>query len=415
MADKALGNDPLAGLGTPGERSEAERSARLLAIHRDADPPAQARGEAPEAGGAGDGGRADAARLDRRLAALERRVERALRSIREEAAAPDAEEERERLLRSLRDLNERLDAVASGTAKLAQDHRGLFRRARGIARRAGDLVSPDYYGRMLGEFGLRDRSSQVDEFGMDPVYRESMKPLIEFLYRRWWRVRLEGISNIPMRGPALLVGNHAGVIPLDAMMVSYAVESRHPAKRRARFMIEDWFATLPFANPLIARAGAARAHRENAERLLRTGHLVGAFPEGTKGSLKYYRDRYRVQRFGRGGSVRLAMRTGAPIIPFAVVGSEEIYPVVAKANWLARLLGMGELPVTANALLGPLGLVPLPSKWIIRFGDPMDMSRYDPADAENDVLVNDLTDRLRRTVQEMVDQLLAKRKSPWRG
>jgi 1-acyl-sn-glycerol-3-phosphate acyltransferase len=409
MAGKALGSDPLAGLGTPGEQNEAERSARLLAMHRDADPPAPAPGEAPEEGGA------DAACLDRRLAALNRRVERSVRSIREEVAVPDADQERERLWRSLRDLNERLDAVASGVAKLARGRRGFFRRARGIARRAGDLVSPDYYGRMLGEFGLRDRSRQVDEFGMDLVYRESLRPLFEFLYRRWWRVRLEGISNIPMRGPALLVGNHAGVIPLDAMIVSYALESRHPAKRRVRFMIEDWFATLPFANPLLARAGAARAHRENAERLLRTGHVVGAFPEGTKGSLKYYRDRYQVQRFGRGGSVRLGMRTGAPIIPFAVVGSEEIYPVVAKVNWLARLLGMGELPVTANAALGPLGLIPLPSKWIIRFGDPMDMSRYGPADADNDVLVNDLTDRLRRKVQEMVDQLLTKRKSPWRG
>jgi 1-acyl-sn-glycerol-3-phosphate acyltransferase len=412
VADKALGNDPLAGLGTPGERNEAEGRAQILAIHRDVDPSGPPPGEPPETGSPKGGGRA---RWDNRLATLERRVDRALRSIRQEVPAPDADRERERLLRSLRDLNERLDAIASATAKLAQERRGFFRRARGIARRAGDLVSPDYYGKILGEFGLRDRSSRVDEFGMDPVYRESMKPLIEFLYRRWWRVRIEGIASIPVRGPALLVGNHAGVIPLDAMIVSYAIESRHAAKRRVRFMIEDWFATLPFANPLLARAGAARAHRENAERLLRTGHLVGAFPEGTKGSLKYYRDRYRVQRFGRGGSVRLAMRTGAPIIPFAVVGSEEIYPVIAKANWLARLLGMGELPVAANAVLGPLGVIPLPSKWIIHFDEPIDMSRYGPADAENDMLVNDLTDRLRRTVQERVDQLLTKRKSPWRG
>jgi 1-acyl-sn-glycerol-3-phosphate acyltransferase len=180
-------------------------------------------------------------------------------------------------------------------------------------------------------------------------------------------------------------------------------------------MIEDWFAMLPFASPLLARAGAARAHRENAERLLRRGHIVGVFPEGTKGSLKYYKDRYKVQRFGRGGSIRLALRTGAPIIPFAVVGSEEIYPVVAKVNWIARAMGIGELPVPANLILGPLAFVPLPSKWQIRFGEPIDMRRHDAHDADNDLLVNQMIEDLRRRVQDLVDECLARRRSAWRG
>ncbi len=419
MAGKALGHDPLAGLGTPGERARGQAGV-VLAMRRDPDrgetkPPPPRRKRA--SGGGGAGGRDGDNALDRRLAAIERGVDRALASIHEEVGGPGASGDAgARLARQVRDLDAKLDEVADATARFARRRRrGLFGHARSLAKTAGTLVSPDYYTRKLGEFGLRDRSSQVDEFGMDPVYRARLLPLFEFLFSRWWRVRIEGLDHVPERGPALLVGNHGGVIPFDAAMVSHAIESRHPAKRRARFMIEDWFATLPFASPLLARAGAARAHRENAERLLRRGHLIGVFPEGTKGSLKFYKDRYKVQRFGRGGSVRLALRTGAPIIPFAVVGSEEIYPVIAKVNWLARAIGIDELPIPVNVLLGPLGLVPLPSKWQIRFGEPIDLRGRDPSDADNDLLVNQLIEDLRRRVQALVDESLVRRKSVWRG
>ncbi len=414
MAGKTLGRDPLAGLGTPGERAgerpperkeDPRKESRAAGKSR---PSERAKGHREEKGPEDES-------LARRLEAIEQRVDVALKAMREERDdASDRSGERERMLRVLRALDERVVELAGDTSRLARERRrGLFRGARNIAKLAGELVTPDYYTRKLGEFGLRDRSSQVDEFGMDSVYRSSIRPVMEFLFRRWWRVRLEGISRIPDRGPALLIGNHAGLVPYDAAMVAFGVENRHPAKRRVRFLIEDWFATLPFANPLIARAGAVRAHRENAERLLRTGHLVGAFPEGIKGSLKYYRDRYRVQRFGRGGSVRLAMRMGVPIVPFAIVGSEEIYPVVAKANWLAKIVGLEELPIAMNVLLGPLGFIPLPSRWIIRFGEPIQMEKYGEKAAENDVRVNALTNQLRKRVQKMVDELLEKREKVW--
>jgi 1-acyl-sn-glycerol-3-phosphate acyltransferase len=414
VVGRTLGKDPLAGLGTPGERAgerppggkkDPPKEARATGKSR---PSGRAKGRREEKGPGDES-------LARRLEAIERRVDAALRTMREEGDdAGDRSGERERMVRVLRALDERVVELAGDTSKLARGRRrGLFRGARNIAKLAGELVTPDYYTRKLGEFGLRDRSSQVDEFGMDSVYRSSIRPVMEFLFRRWWRVRREGISRIPDRGPALLIGNHAGLVPYDAAMVAFGVEKRHPAKRRVRFLIEDWFATLPFANPMIARAGAVRGNRENAERLLRTGHLVGAFPEGTKGSLKYYRDRYRVQRFGRGGSVRLAMRTGVPIVPFAIVGSEEIYPVVAKANWLARIVGLEELPIAINVLLGPLGLVPLPSRWVIRFGEPIQMEKHGEKAAESDLQVNALTNQLRMKVQKMVDELLEKRGNVW--
>lgn len=418
MPGNPLGTDPLSGLGTPGERSRNERMGKLRTLPRrePESPPGEGAG-GEESAGRGGGGSASLDALERRLAAIEKKLEKDLRELGEsvgssEEKAPD----RARMLNALRDLDARVASLASATSRFSGKRRGgLFRGARSVTKLAAELVTPDYYTRKLGEFGLRDRSVRVDEFGMDSVYRSSIRPVMEFLFRRWWRVRMEGISNVPQRGAALLVGNHAGVIPYDAAMVAFGIENRHPAKRRVRFLIEDWFATLPFASPLITRAGAVRAHRENAERLLKTGHLVGAFPEGTKGSLKFYKDRYKVQRFGRGGSVRLAMRTGVPIIPFAVVGSEEIYPVIAKANWLAKAIGLGELPISANALLGPLGVIPFPSKWIIRIGKPIPMAKYGAGKAENDILVNKLTNDLRREVQTMVDDLLEKRASIWRG
>lgn len=417
MAGGPLGNDPLSRVGGPEGTSRRETTVRLLP-RREPPPGAGGAEETPRASGSGsDDGGPDLDRLERRLSEIERRLEEELAGLRREAVRRSSRPTgREDIFGAVREVDDRVAELANRTSRFARGRRrGLFRGARNVAKVAGELVRPDYYSRKFAEFGLRDRSVRVDEFGMDPAYRSSIRPVMEFLFRRWWRVRIEGISNIPERGAALLVGNHAGVIPYDAAMISFGIEMRHPARRRVRFLIEDWFATLPFASPLIARAGAVRANRENAERLLRTGHLVGAFPEGTKGSLKYYKDRYKVQRFGRGGSVRLAMKTGVPIIPFAVVGSEEIYPVIAKANLLARTLGLGELPVAANLLLGPLGLLPLPSKWIIRIGQPVDVARRGARGAEDEILVNRLANELRENVQQMVDDLLTRRKNAWRG
>jgi hypothetical protein len=248
VAGKTLGKDPLSGLGTPGERA-GERPAgkkkgprKESKASRKSRPAGQGKGRREEVGPEDES-------LARRLEAIEQRVDEALGAMREQRhGAGDRSGERERMVRALRALDERVVELAGDTSR-----RGLFRGARNIAKLAAEMVTPDYYTRKLGEFGLRDRSSRVDEFGMDSVYRSSIRPVMEFLFRRWWRVKLEGISKIPDRGPALLIGNHAGLIPYDAAMVAFGVENRHPAKRRVRFLIEDWFATLPFANPLIAR------------------------------------------------------------------------------------------------------------------------------------------------------------------
>jgi 1-acyl-sn-glycerol-3-phosphate acyltransferase len=259
-------------------------------------------------------------------------------------------------------------------------------------------------------------SLDIDEFGRDPVFAETLRPFFEFLYGVWWRVEASGIEHIPARGAALLVSNHSGVLPYDGAMIKLAIENNHPARRVCRMLILDMFALLPFLAPTLMKHGEVRAHPDNAERLLGKGELVGVFPEGVKGVGKYFTERYRLARFGRGGFVRIALRTGAPIIPCAVVGAEEIHPILARADWVGAPLGLPYFPLTPTfPWLGPLGLVPLPTKWSLDFGDPMPMDAYGPEAAEDPILVNRLSQDVRATIQKMIDGRLARRRSVWFG
>jgi 1-acyl-sn-glycerol-3-phosphate acyltransferase len=259
-------------------------------------------------------------------------------------------------------------------------------------------------------------SEDVDEFGSDPRFTESLEPFFEFLYAVWWRVETTGIERVPEGGPGLIVANHSGVLPYDGVMIKLAVRHEHPARRDCRMLALDMFALLPFLAPLLAKSGAVRANPENGERLLAKGELVGVFPEGVKGVGKRFKERYKLARFGRGGFIRLALRTGSPIIPCAVVGAEEIHPVVAKADWVGRPFGLPYFPITPTfPMLGPLGVVPLPTKWSIDFADPIDLSSYGPDAADDPILVNRLSEDVRTTIQGMIDGRLARRRSVWFG
>jgi 1-acyl-sn-glycerol-3-phosphate acyltransferase len=259
-------------------------------------------------------------------------------------------------------------------------------------------------------------SEQVDEFGHDQRFSETIRPLFEFLYTVWWRVEATGIEHVPAVGPGLVVANHSGVLPYDGVMLKLAIRHEHPARRECRMLALDMFGLLPVLAPLLAKSGEVRANPENAERLLGKGALVGVFPEGVKGVGKYYKERYRLARFGRGGFVRIALRTGAPIIPCAIVGAEEIHPVIGKADWIGRPLGFPYFPITPTfPALGPLGLVPLPTKWSLDFGDPVSLAEYGPADADDPILVNRIGERVRQAIQGMIDGRLARRRSVWFG
>jgi 1-acyl-sn-glycerol-3-phosphate acyltransferase len=195
-------------------------------------------------------------------------------------------------------------------------------------------------------------------------------------------------------------------------MLSVGLLREHPLPRYARFLVLDWAFQLPFVSVAMRKVGGVVASPYNALRLLEQDELVAVFPEGAKGAGKPFRERYRLERFGRGGFVEIALRTGSPIVPVAVVGSEEIYPKVAEAPALARVIGAPYFPVTPTfPLLGPLGFIPLPSKWRIEFGEPIDTARFGPEAAEDRSFVFELSEQVRESIQNKVYENLVERGS----
>lgn len=278
---------------------------------------------------------------------------------------------------------------------------------------ARELLSSDFYLRKWGRLAMRGRSEEVDDFGFDPIYDAKIKPVLDFLYTKYFRVETSGIANVPMSGRCLLVANHSGTLPLDGVMLKAAVKREG---RDVRWLTEDFIYHMPFLGSAMNRLGAVRACQENAERLLAKEQLVAVFPEGVKGIGKLFAERYRLQRFGRGGFIKLCLRTGTPIVPVAVTGAEETNPLLFKIEHLSKALGVPYVPVTPTfPLLGPLGLLPAPTKWTIQFGEPLDLSSHGPAAADDEILVGKLAERVRATIQGMLDRTIGSRKSVFFG
>jgi 1-acyl-sn-glycerol-3-phosphate acyltransferase len=258
--------------------------------------------------------------------------------------------------------------------------------------------------RLAGEY-------HEDAWGFDEEFTEAVFPLFEFLYSTWWRVRVEGAANVPGHGRALLVANHSGAIfPFDGAMIATAIQKEHPLPRWVKAMVLNWAFDLPFVSYILRRLGGVAANPANLGRLLEEDQPVMVFPEGQKGFGKSFADRYRLQRFGRGGFVEVALETGSPIVPVAVVGAEEIYPKLGESKPLARAIGSPYVPVTPTfPWLGPLGLLPLPSRWRIEFLEPIDLSGYGPGSSEDRSLVFDLSEQVREQIQEALYRGLVKR------
>ncbi|MDX8055313.1 lysophospholipid acyltransferase family protein [Lentzea sp. BCCO 10_0798] len=258
---------------------------------------------------------------------------------------------------------------------------------------------------------------QVDEFGFDRDLTENLlMPPLKPLYEKWFRVETIGMNNIPSAGGALIVANHSGTVPLDALMTSFGIASEHPAHRHMRMLGADLVFRTPVLGALARKSGQTLACNPDAERLMSSGELVGVWPEGFKGIGKPFKDRYKLQRFGRGGFVSAALKTGAPIIPCSIVGAEEIYPMIGDIKALARLLGFPYFPVTPFfPLLGPLGAIPLPSKWYIEFGEPIRTDVFGENAADDPMLVFNLTDQVRETIQQTLYRLLTQRRNVFLG
>ena len=254
----------------------------------------------------------------------------------------------------------------------------------------------------------------VDAYGFDQeVTQRFFMAALRPIAQKWFRIEVRGFDNIPTEGGALVVSNHSGTIPVDGLMTMVSIHDQ--TGRFLRPLGADLVFQMPIVSSLARKGGATLACSEDAERMLRGGELVGVWPEGFKGIGKPYADRYKLQRFGRGGFVSAALRTGVPIVPLAVVGAEEIYPLVGNIPGLARILGIPYLPITPFfPLLGPLGLVPLPSKWLLEFGEPIRTDDYDGAASDDPMLVFNVTDQVRETIQQTLYSLLMQRQSVFR-
>lgn len=250
---------------------------------------------------------------------------------------------------------------------------------------------------------------QLDVYGGDAKLQAAIAPLADFLYTRWFRVSVEGAEHVPPGG-ALLVANHAGALPIDGPVLHEVLRRSRPDLPGPRWLVEDQVFYAPLLGTLLNRLGAVRASPENATRLLSEGRAVCVFPEGIQGIGKPFRERYRLKRFGRGGFVKLALRTGVPILPVAIVGGEESLPLLAKLP--AAFLGMPYFPVT------PLGPIPLPAKWSVRIGAPLKLPSPPEATAggaEALATVEALVEQTRRHIEEMLQDLLRARGAVFTG
>ncbi len=253
----------------------------------------------------------------------------------------------------------------------------------------------------------------VDPFGLDPSFRALCLPPLRLLFERYFRVEVSGVEHVPSIGPALLAANHSGAIPLDAAMLAVALHLRHPERRGLRVLYERWVDNLPWLSRVYARLGAVPASFANAELLLRRGELVGLFPEGLAGGEKTWRERYHLRPF-RTGVARLSLCSGTPIVPVAIVGAEETYPLLARSRLAGRVIGLPWVPVTPFfPLLGLAGALPLPSRWHIRFCPPIHPSVVTQGSAQHS-LAREITHQLRRTVDVALGEILARRRGIFR-
>ena len=314
---------------------------------------------------------------------------------------PPSRASAEQIAAVVREIDQRRSAV-SGAPPADDAPNELAKRIAGVA----EFVRK----RMMGDY-------TVDEFGFDPHLNQAIfLPLLRVLFKSWFRAEVRGVENLPETGAALIVANHAGVLPMDGLMTAVAVHDKHPTHRDLRLLAADMVFDMPMVGQAARKAGHTMACTQDAHRLLAAGELTAVFPEGYKGLGKNFKDRYKLQRFGRGGFVAAALRTGAPIVPCSIVGSEEIYPMIADVKLLARLFGLPYFPITPLfPLAGPAGMVPLPSKWYIQFGEPIPTADYDESAAEDPMITFELTDQVRETIQQTLYQLLANRRNTFLG
>ncbi len=269
--------------------------------------------------------------------------------------------------------------------------------------------------RIADPFALARLEGADRDYGLDPEFRQSTKAIFQFLYDSYWRVKSRGLDNVPTHGGAILIGNHSGGLPFDGTMVSYAVSEIRRPGRVTRLLYDKFVEGMPVVAEFYRRCGAVPARYAVADELLSRDELVAIFPEGTRGTAKLYDQRYKLRSFAT-SSARLSCRHRVPIVPFAVIGAEEIYPLIGRSTKLGQVVGAPYVPITPFfPFLGPVGLIPLPTKWSIVFGAPVYLYRESRFRGRNREDFLGMAERLRNAVQVLVKGELAKRSSIFLG
>lgn len=267
--------------------------------------------------------------------------------------------------------------------------------------------SPSFYEKYAND--------EVDQFGFDLKTFARWEPVFRFLFEEYFKVETRGIENIPETGPALLVGNHSGLLPMDGAMITIAMCNFHKNPRRIRYLATDWFFQVPQLGAWVKETGQVRATIKNAETLLGNGELVGVYPEGVRGVGKPFSERYRVLGF-HPGFVKMAIETNSPIVPVATVGGDEIYPNFVNLKSIARLVHMPFFPITPGFpwLPFPFMFVPLPVRWLINVQKPIYLG-YPKEKARDKKLVLKIAREIQYQIQRDLNHLLKKRKSVFTG
>jgi len=309
--------------------------------------------------------------------------------------------------------------AAEAGAEEPRDPGALYDHHADVYRLPG-AESPEQPGlrELTGLIAPPDPERQVDDWGRSERVFQMMEPILNFYYRYWFRVEVEGIEHVPMAGGGLVASNHSGALPPDAPMIMQALRNEHPNPRPLYMLGEHWFKGYPGVGMLANKIGMVAAHPANAHRLLHDeGRLVLVFPEGQKGTRKLFWQRYKLRRFGRGGFVKTAIRAGVPIVPVAVMGAEEAMPIFAHVPLLQRLTGLIYFPV--NHAFPHFGLLAggmyLPAKFRIRFLEPVRFERYGPEAADDVAFVQQIADDVRARIQDALNEMLGRRQSVWFG
>lgn len=244
---------------------------------------------------------------------------------------------------------------------------------------------------------LKDQfPTDSDPWGLDLVLAEKVLKFFTPIYRHYFKVRMIGAEKIKNE-PYVIVANHSGQIPIDAILISLAFLLDVEAPHLIRPMVDRFMTTLPFINKYASSLGAVLGDRQNAHYLLAKGQSILVFPEGVKGISKNSTNYYQIKDFSS-GFYRMAASYQTPILPIAVIGAEEMYPFVVHFKGLANMMGLPALPLTLN-------LIPLPSPIDIYIGDELN-----PGLIEKENVIENNIYLIEQQIKKMIVHGLARRR-----